>query len=130
MQKNKVLMLDYISSIIYGFAASLFVGMCVIITKLGSNAYRINVSDKFDDLQRQINKIAKHENKQRGSVKEELKKYIDNGLVKIENNISKRINEHNKRNFELQFKNLGQMLEEETKLLKELHKKLDNENKS
>ena len=123
-------MLDYISSIIYGFAASLFVGMCVIITKLGSNAYRINVSDKFDDLQRQINKIAKHENKQRGSVKEELKRYIDNGLLKIENNISQRISEHNKRNFGLQFKNLGQALEEEMTLLRELHKKLDNENKS
>src|SRR6056300_7056 len=97
------LMLEYISSIIYGFVSFLFGGMVVLIVKLTTKVIQNEVS-KFGQLEKKIDKI---------KTKEELKQYLDQRLNKMENTLKVSVVKHTRNNMTVQLEKLFKLLEEE-----------------
>lgn len=106
------LMLEYISSIIYGFVSFLFGGMVVLIVKLTTKVIQNEVS-KFGQLEKKIDKIKTQEIEQTNAIKEELKQYLDQRLSKMENKLKVSVVKHTSNNMTVQLEKLFKLLEEE-----------------
>lgn len=113
MQIPFKLMLDYISSIIYGFVAFLFLGMVTLISKLGVTVYKSRIGERFDDLEKRITKIDCKETKQRQAIKEELKDYFNTRLDQMEDDLKLSVARHASRNMQEPLDRLFQLLEKD-----------------
>lgn len=113
MQIPFKLMLDYISSIIYGFVAFLFLGMVTLISKLGVTVYKSRIGERFDDLEKRITKIDCKETKQRQAIKEELKDYFNTRLDQMEDDLKLSVARHASRNMQEPLDRLFKLLEKD-----------------
>lgn len=113
MQIPFKLMLDYISSIIYGFVAFLFLSMVTLISKLGVTVYKSRIEERFDDLEKRITKIDCKETKQRQAIKEELKDYFNTRLDQMEDDLKLSVARHASRNMQEPLDRLFQLLEKD-----------------
>ena len=108
-------MLDYISSIIYGFVAFLFLGMVTLISKLGVTVYKSRIEERFDELEKRINEIDRKETRHRQAIKEEQKKYLNDRLDKMEDDLKISVARHASRNMKEPLEKLFKLLENDKK---------------